>query len=101
MATSQFGAFIVGQQAVNTAGTREQLDVTNASVLLRAITIIAYSTNVGRIFYGGSDVASATQKGLQAGESMTFEAPTPFELGSLYIDAATNNDGVDFIGVRA
>ncbi len=101
MATSEFGPFIVGQQAVNTAGTQEQLDATNAGVMLRALTIIAYSSNVGRIFYGGSDVDSSTQKGLQAGESMTFEAPTPFALGSLYVDAATNNDGVDFIGVRA
>lgn len=101
MATSEFGPFIVGQQAVGSAGTAEQLDTDNATVLLRALTIIAYSTNTGRIFYGGSDVDSSTQKGLQAGESMTFEAPAPFELGSLYIDAGTNSDGVDFIGVRA
>ena len=101
MASSAFGPFIVGQQAVGAAGTAEQLDTANAAVVLRALTIIAYSSNTGRIFYGGSDVDSSTQKGLQAGESMTFEGPVPFELGSLWIDAATNNDGVDFIGVRA
>ena len=100
MATSVAGQFVFGTKDVATAGTQVQLDATT-SRLLRSLLIIAHSDNAGRIFYGGSDVDASTQKGLQAGESMTLQGVEPFEIGDIWIDAATNGDGVDFVGVRA
>lgn len=100
MATSVTRQFVFGTKVVAAAGTQVQLDATTTR-MLRSLTIIAHSSNVGRIFYGGSDVDSSTQKGLQGGESFTLTGVGPFEIGDIWIDAATNADGVDFIGVRA
>lgn len=105
MATSVTTNFVFGQKDVATAGTEVQLDATSRR--LRALTIIAHSDNVGRIFYGGSDVASTTQKGLAPGESLTLSvepagpADAFMDLQEIWIDSANNNDGVDFIGALA
>lgn len=105
MATSVAGKFVFGQKDVAAAGTAVQLDA--GGYKLSALTIIAHADNAGQIFYGGSDVDSSTQKGLDAGESITIALPerTPrgpgFDIGSIYVDAGTNDDGVDFIGVLA
>ena len=101
MATSVTQSHIFGTKSVTTAGTRVQLDATERPV--SAVMIIAKSSNVGRIFYGGSDVASTTQTGLEPGESVVFGSieEEPFMLTSIYIDSATNSDGVDFVATRA
>ena len=100
MATSVTDVHIFGTKDVATAGEAVALDATEYP--LQALMIIAHSDNVGRVFYGGSDVASTTQKGLAAGESITISAAgKPFLLTSISIDAANNNDGVDFVGVRS
>lgn len=101
MATSVTQTHLFGQKAVTTAGTRVQVDTTSRPI--SALMLIAYSTNTGRIFYGGSDVASSTQKGLEPGESIVIQSieEEPFDIAGIYLDSATNGDGVDFVATRA
>ena len=101
MAISKSGPFISGTNDVNSAGTAEQLYST--AVQARSVTIIAHDDNAGRIFYGGSDVDSSTQKGLNPGDSISFtrtdvngETAT-FDASEFYVDSATSSDGVDWI----
>ena len=100
MASSLTTSFIFGQKDVATAGTQLQLDSTTTR-RVRFVLLIAHSDNAGRIFYGGSDVDSSTQKGLAPGESVSIDGVAPFPIGDIYIDSANNNDGVDFVGVLA
>lgn len=99
MATSATARFIFGTKDVAAAGTAVVLDATERRI--RSLMLIAHSDNAGRIFYGGSDVASTTQKGLAAGESVTMTGDQAFALKTIYIDAANANDGVDFVATRA
>ena len=98
MATSITDVHIFGTKDVAVAGEAVQLDPVDHPLL--ALMSIAHSDNVGRLFYGGRDVSSTTQKGLAAGESITIEAGgKAFLLSSISIDG-TAADGVDFVGVR-
>ena len=99
MATSVTGVFLFGTKDVAAAGTAVVLDATDYRI--RSLLIIAHSDNAGRIFYGGSDVASTTQKGLAAGESIQIIGDKEFALSTIYIDAANANDGIDFVGAKA
>jgi len=102
LATSFTSRFIFGTKDVASAGTAVQVDGTGHRI--KSILLIAHSDNVGRIFYGGADVSSSTQKGLAATESITVDAgdrDSSFKITEIFIDAATDNDGVDFIAVRA
>lgn len=104
MATSVTEHHIFGTKDVASAGTAVQLEETSRPVV--SLLIIAHSDNTGRIFYGGSDVDSSTQKGLEGGESVTIPAPLrgasmgSFDITDYFIDAATSGDGVDFVAVR-
>jgi len=97
MATSVTTRHIFGTKDVASAGTAVVLDATERR--LNSLMVIAHDDNVGRVFYGGSDVDSATQKGLAPGESIVISG-APFPLSDIYIDAANANDGVDFVGAR-
>ena len=105
MATSVTSTHIFGTKDVASAGTRVQLDSNDYKLV--SLLMIAHSDNGGRIYYGGSDVASSTQFGLEAGESVTIPAPVrgngiaPFNLSEIYIDTSNSGDGVDFVGARA
>ena len=100
MASSIVGPFINGTKDVATAGTAVQVET---GYSCRSITLIAHPDNVGNIFYGGSDVDSSTQKGLNPGDSISFtrtdvngETAT-FDASEFYVDSATSNDGVDWV----
>jgi len=99
MATSITNQFIFGQKTA-TAGTAVELDTTEFAV--QALMLIAHSSNTGRVYYGGNDVASTTQKGLLAGESIVIATRenAPFLLKSIFIDVDTTGEGVDFVGER-
>lgn len=98
---SQTQTHIFDKATVATAGTRVAL--ASSQKLVSAIMLVAWSTNSGRIYYGGSDVASTTQLGLLAGESVSFESvrEEPFDLAGLYIDSSVSGEGVDFIATRS
>ena len=101
MATSVTQSHIFGTKDVATPGTQLAIETTHYPV--SSVLIIAHSDNAGRIFYGGDDIDSSIQKGLEPGESVSFGSVNnePFPIESIYIDAANANDGVDFIAVRA
>lgn len=92
------GAGLSGSQTVTTAGTRVQLQTTKN--LFKSIVIVAKDNNTGRIYVGGSDVASTTNLGLAPGDSVTFSTHLPVDLSDIYIDASVSAEGVDFYCVR-
>lgn len=99
MATSITDEFVFGDEDIGSAGTAEAIETTSYRV--SSLLIIAKDNNAGRLFYGGSDVASTTQRGLAAGESITLSGHKPFDIATIYLDVATSGDGADFVGVRA
>jgi len=64
--------------------------------------IIAKAANTGAVFIGGSDVDSSTNAGLGAtagtNDSLIIERPdrTPVDMSDVWLDVATNGEGVDF-----
>ncbi len=98
MATSLTREFVFGDEDVAAAGTAVPLEAADTRV--RSVMLIAKDDNTGRIFYGGTDVDSSTQRGLAAGESIVIAGTRPFEIGTIFIDSSVNGEGVDFVGVR-
>lgn len=102
---SNQGRIISGEQTVATAGTAVALlSGSGYSVLYHSVTIVAKSGNTNQVYVGGSDVASTTNDGLDAGESITFAIrsadPNLLDLSDIYIDVDTNGEGVDFYATR-
>ena len=90
------GHLVVGSKTVTTAGTRVTIESTVPRV--SSLTIVAKDNNTGRIYVGGDDVASTTNRGLAAGDSVTFTAPK-LELDTIYLDASVSGEGVDWYAV--
>ncbi len=99
MANSETTAFISGEKAVAASGTSEAL--VSASQRVKSVTIIAKSGNLGQVYVGGSDVASTTNDGLDAGESLDVVAVNWMDLADIYVDVGTDGEGVDFYAVKA
>ena len=99
MANSETSAFISGEKGVAAGGTAEAL--VSASQRVKSVTIIAKSGNVGQVYVGGSDVASTTNDGLDAGESLDIVAVNWMDLADVYVDVDTNGGGIDFYAVKA
>jgi len=99
MAASESPVLYSSEKVVAAAGTRVAL--VSASKRVKSVVIIAKAANAGQVYIGGSDVDNAVNDGLDAGESLTIQAVGWFDLTDIYIDADTNNDGVDFYGVKA
>jgi len=99
MATSATTDFVFGQKT-GTAGAAAQLEATAYAV--KSLALHAHASNAGYVYYGGSDVTSTTQKGLQPGESISISTREgrAFLLSTIYINVATTGDGVDFIAER-
>ena len=98
MANSIAGSFISGKQAIDTNGTAEALAPDNGR-RYTTITIVANTDNTRRIFVGGSDIASSTNSGLAAGATLSLVSSHGWLLSEIYINAGTDDDGVDFYGV--
>lgn len=99
MANSETPVLLTGEKTVAAAGTAEKLVA--ASQRVKAVTMTAKTGNIGQVYVGGSDVASTTNDGLDAGETLSIEAVGWMDLANLYIDADTNGEGVDFYAVKA
>jgi hypothetical protein len=86
---------ISGQKSVTAAGTAEALGTTqiNGPLMVKAL-----AGNAGAVYLGNDgtpDVASTNGLELAAGEVAVFEWVG--NLGSLYLDAANNGDGVAWL----
>ena len=88
------GTFLSGEKRVSSAGTAEAL----GSGIFGSVTVIAKSDTTGQVYIGGSDVASSTNAGLDAGDVLEISprAGHIIDLAATYIDVGTNDDGVDF-----
>ena len=98
------GNFLSGAQTVTTAGTEVRLLPTStAQKRWRSVTIIAKAENTGKIYLGGSDVASTTNGGLAAGDSVSLAydhvSGRLLDLDDIWIDASVNGEGVDFYAI--
>ena len=105
MANSDQGTFISGEATVDAAGTAQVISTTVTSVI--AISIIAKAGNTGQVYVGGSDVASTTNDGLDAGEVLNIDLSTTkpggarmIDLDDIYIDADTTGEGIDFYAIK-
>lgn len=98
MANSWGGGGMIynGERVVTTAGAEVRLVDQTGPILLRTVTIVAKDNNTGRIYIGGSDVASSTNRGLAAGDSVTYSSDKGINLAEVWVDSSVNGDGVDF-----
>lgn len=99
MATSVAPTFRSGEATVASAGTAAQLSTT--TLRAKSVTIIAKEGNTGKVYVGGSDVASATNDGLAAGAELVIPAVNWLDLKDVYIYVDTNGEGVDWYAQRA
>jgi hypothetical protein len=95
--------YISAEKLVATAGTRVAL--ASAKTLTTHAIIKARSTNAGLVYIGGVTVAAANGYHLAANAEVKLSdllaagTNESFNLAELYLDAATNGDGVRIIYV--
>ncbi len=99
MANSEGPVFLAGEKTVATAGTAEPLVPTSQRV--KSLVVIAKKANLTPVYLGGADVASTTNDGLDAAESITIEAVGWLDLADIFLDVDTNGEGIDFYAVKA
>lgn len=97
MATKQIKS---GSKAVTTAGTRVRLVA--AKLLARNVRVTAKSGNSGIVYLGDVTVAAANGYAMAAGASVLFsdlllDKDAVVDLNNIYLDSATNGDGVSFL----
>jgi len=97
MATSVITSHVFGTKDVAVSGTAVQLDATDYTIT--ELMLIAHDDNPSRVYYGGSDVASSTQRGIPPGGHIVITSKSAFLLSALYINGDAGA-GVDFVAVR-
>lgn len=85
---------VVGQKLVVASGTELPL-VATASPLVDGIEVMALTGNTGNVFIGLNPVTATTGYILEPGEKVFIPID---DANKIYVDAATNADGVSFIG---
>ena len=99
MANSEGPVFLAGQKTVATAGTAEPLVA--ASQRVKSLVVVAKKANLNQVYLGGADVASTTNDGLDAAETITIEAVGWLDLADVFLDVDTNGEGINFYAVKA
>lgn len=89
------GVFLSGTKVTASAGNAVAL--ASAGVYGK-IGIVAIATNTGQVYIGGEDVASTTNSGLVAGQSLEIEPRrgVVLDLTDIYVDSDVDGEGVDF-----
>lgn len=100
MADSDSPTLRSGEKTVTTAGTAVAIA---SAQLVRSVTIVAKDDNTGKVYIGGSDVASTTNNGLAPGDVLELNSrgPAAIDLADIYVDADTNSEGVDYYAAKA
>ena len=99
MAASETPTLIASEKTVTAAGTAEAL---GTSQRVRSITVVAKDNNTSRVYVGGSDVASTTNRGLGAGDVLTHTSASGWlDLADVYVDVDVSGEGVDYYAVKA
>ena len=99
MANSEGPVLLAGEKTVAIAGTAEPLVATSQRV--KSLVVIAKNGNTNQVYLGGADVASTTNDGLDAAESVTIEAVGWLDLADIFLDVDTNGEGINFYAVKA
>lgn len=99
MANSETGFLISGEKTVTAAGTAEAL--VGAAQRVRSVKVVAKGGNTNQVYVGASDVASTTNEGLDARESVNIAPGGWFDLADIFIDVDTNAEGVDFYAMKS
>ena len=99
MAASETPTLVSGDKTVAAAGTPEAV---GASQRVRSITVVAKDNNTGRVYVGGSDVASTVNRGLQAGDVLTHTSASGWlDLADVFLDVDVSGEGIDYYAVKA
>lgn len=90
------GTVISGRKTVADAATPEA--VASAKTLVHWVDITALSSNAATVTIGASGVSNGTQSGitLSAGDTHTW---FDVDLSTVFVDVATNGEGVAYAGV--
>jgi len=88
---------VSGEKTVAATGTRERLRNT---LRVKGAVIIAKAGNAGQVYVGDVTVTTATNDGLDAGESLTLTAVQWMDLADIWLDVDTNGEGVDYYAVQ-
>ncbi len=99
MAASNSPTTITSEKVVTTAGTAVPLVA--ASQRVRALVLIAKSGNLGRVYWGGADIADTTNDGMDAGDVMPVTPENWLDLADIFIDSDSDGEGYDFYAVKA
>jgi len=86
-----------GRKTVAAAGTAEALAA--SSTFFKTLTVQALRNNTGDIAIGGSGVIEApgTEEGNILFTTQSYHFAEPGDLADIFIDVATNGEGVSFI----
>ncbi len=83
-----------GQETVDAAGTDQTIRAAGSQAITSGVTVKALAGNTGIVYVGAEGVAAATGFELSAKESVFIEVS---DIASVWIDAATTDDGVSYI----
>jgi len=89
----------IGTVTVASAGTRVPLATSGHAV--SAVSFKARAANAGSVFVGDDSVSSANGYELAPGDELTMSFRESVDLRRFYVDAASDNDSVDYAGVAA
>ncbi len=89
----------IGTVTVVTAGTRVQVVASGNAV--GAVSFKARPSNTGPVYIGDSAVGASNGYRLDPGDEVTIMFREVMDLKRFYVDAATNSDKVDYVGVAA
>ena len=98
MADSNSPYLLSSEKTVTTSGNAVALA---SARMITSVTIIAKAGNTGKVYVGGSDVATTTNDGLAAEDSLSIEMDHAFDLADIYLDADTNGEGVEIYALKA
>jgi hypothetical protein len=89
----------IGTVVVAAAGTAEQVVASGNAV--SAVSFKARLANAGAVYVGDDAVVAATGFELQPGDEITLSFREAVDLRRFYVDAANNNDSLDYAGVSS
>ncbi len=89
----------IGTVTVESAGTRVPLVSSGNAV--SAVSFKAREANAGKVFVGDDSVSSSDGYELAPGDELTVSFRESVDLRRFYVDAAEDNDRVDYAGVAA
>ncbi len=86
---------------VNVASAGTPVQVVSSGNAVSAVSFRARTANAGAIYIGDDSVASGSGYELQPGDEITLGFREAVDLRRFYVDAANDNDKVDYAGISS